>query len=92
MDKLIKCLLSKDAEAIRESEWVATGGFLDFPWTPVVDGDFFDEHPLSMLQRGDFKNTQLLAGSNREEANFFIIYQLDKIYNKNILFKQHVCF
>lgn len=55
-----------------------------------IDGDFFDESPKSLLDRGDFKNTELLVGSNREESNFFIVYQLGNIYKKNELFHKDV--
>ena len=36
-DALIDCLMTKSWEEIRDNEWVITNGFLDFPWTPVID-------------------------------------------------------
>ncbi len=88
IDKLHACIMAKNSSELRENEWVSTSGFLDFPWTPVVDLAFFVEDPLTSLRRGNFKNTQLLAGSNREESNFFIVYQLSKIYDATRLFKE----
>jgi acetylcholinesterase len=88
IDKILECFHSRNASYIRDKEWVVNGEFLDFPWTPVVDLSFLIEDPITSLRRGHFKNTQLLVGSNREEANFFIVYQLDKIYDRAAMFKQ----
>uniref|UniRef100_A0A183F132 COesterase domain-containing protein n=1 Tax=Gongylonema pulchrum TaxID=637853 RepID=A0A183F132_9BILA len=68
--------LDAPAEAIRDSEWAPVMEFVDFPWVPVIDGDFLIEQPTTSLKNGNFKVTQLLAGSNREEAIYFIVYQL----------------
>lgn len=57
LDKLYDCMMASDAATLRDHEWAVTGEFADFPWTPMVDGDFFVEHPLSTLKRGDFINT-----------------------------------
>jgi hypothetical protein len=65
--------------------------FADFPWVPgecfhmnlsttinftVIDGDFLLESVGTSLKQGNFKRTQLLAGSNMDEAIYFIVYQL----------------
>jgi len=42
--------------------------FADFPWVPVIDGEFLVENIETSLKRGNFKKTQLLAGSNFDEA------------------------
>lgn len=64
------------AEALRNSEWSPVMEFADFPWVPVVDGDFLIELPTTSLKRGNFKVAELLIGSNLEEAIYFIVYQL----------------
>lgn len=50
--------------------------FVDFPWVPVIDGDFLIEQPSTALKQGNFKKIQLLAGSNLDESIYFIVYQL----------------
>lgn len=50
--------------------------FADFPWVPVVDGDFLHENAMTSFKNGKMKKTQLLAGSNLDEAIYFIVYQL----------------
>lgn len=50
--------------------------FADFPWVPVVDGDFFTETASTSFKHGNMKKTQLLVGSNMDEAIYFIVYQL----------------
>jgi acetylcholinesterase len=42
--------------------------FADFPWVPVIDGDFLVEQPATSLRQGRFKATELLAGSNHDEV------------------------
>jgi acetylcholinesterase len=42
----------------------------------VIDGDFLLESVGTSLKQGNFKRTQLLAGSNMDEAIYFIVYQL----------------
>ncbi|KAI6244205.1 Carboxylic ester hydrolase [Aphelenchoides fujianensis] len=60
----------------RDAEWSPVMEFADFPWVPVVDGEFLVESPQTSLKHGHFKHTQLLAGSNLDEAIYFIVYQL----------------
>ena len=50
------CLRKVSAEELRQKEWI-TFEFCDFPWTPVVDGEFFTEDPKTSLERGNFKQT-----------------------------------
>uniref|UniRef100_A0A914E4M1 Carboxylic ester hydrolase n=1 Tax=Acrobeloides nanus TaxID=290746 RepID=A0A914E4M1_9BILA len=80
MDKVIRCLMDASAEKIRDSEWAPVMEFADFPWVPVVDGDFLVESATTSLKQGHFKTTQLLAGSNLDEAIYFIVYQLADVF------------
>ncbi|EYC20675.1 hypothetical protein Y032_0021g361 [Ancylostoma ceylanicum] len=79
-DKILYCFLRADADLIRENEWAPVREFADFPWVPVVDGDFLVESAQTSLRQGNFKHTQLLAGSNRDESIYFIVYQLPHIF------------
>ncbi|KAI1724149.1 carboxylesterase family domain-containing protein [Ditylenchus destructor] len=40
MDAVLDCLMNATAEKLRDSEWAPVAEFADFPWVPVVDGDF----------------------------------------------------
>ncbi|KAM3715925.1 Acetylcholinesterase [Dirofilaria immitis] len=80
LDKVLRCLMDAPAEAIRDSEWAPVMEFADFPWVPIVDGDFLIEQPTTSLKRGNFKVAELLIGSNLEEAIYFIVYQLGDIF------------
>ncbi|WKY15850.1 hypothetical protein Q1695_000938 [Nippostrongylus brasiliensis] len=79
-DKILDCFQRADADLIRENEWAPVREFADFPWVPVVDGDFLVESAHTSLRQGNFKRTQLLAGSNFDESIYFIIYQLPNIF------------
>uniref|UniRef100_A0A914SHY5 Carboxylic ester hydrolase n=1 Tax=Parascaris equorum TaxID=6256 RepID=A0A914SHY5_PAREQ len=73
---VLRCLMDAPAELIRDSEWAPVMEFVDFPWVPVIDGDFLIEQPSSSLKQGNFKTAPLLAGSNLDESIYFIVYQL----------------
>lgn len=65
------------ADQLLTVEWSPTVEFVDFPWVPVIDNDFLIELPSTSLKTGNFKkNAELLVGSNRDEAIYFIVYQL----------------
>lgn len=40
VEKVLSCLLEASADKIREAEWAPVMEFADFPWVPVIDGDF----------------------------------------------------
>ncbi|PIO75483.1 acetylcholinesterase tetramerization domain protein [Teladorsagia circumcincta] len=73
---------------IQENEWAPVREFADFPWVPVVDGDFLIESAHTSLRQGNFKHTQLLAGSNLDESMYFIVYQLTNIFPVQDFFKK----
>uniref|UniRef100_A0A914KX18 Carboxylic ester hydrolase n=1 Tax=Meloidogyne incognita TaxID=6306 RepID=A0A914KX18_MELIC len=64
MDEVLRCLHAASADKLRDSEWSPVMEFADFPWVPVIDGEFLVENIETSLKRGNFKKTQLLAGSN----------------------------
>ncbi|VDK42790.1 unnamed protein product [Anisakis simplex] len=80
LDKVLRCLLDAPAELLRDSEWAPVMEFVDFPWVPVIDGDFLIEQPSSSLKQGGFKRAPLLAGSNLDESIYFIVYQLADVF------------
>ncbi|XP_071949453.1 cholinesterase-like [Antedon mediterranea] len=74
-DEMVQCLQTKDAEEILNSMWVTTE-FLNFAFVPVVDGLFIVETPQATLQKKAFKPCEIIIGSNTNEANFFLIYEV----------------
>lgn len=45
-----------------------------FSFVPVVDGDILPDTPEAMLNSGNFKDTQILLGVNRDEGSYFLTY------------------
>ncbi|XP_018319548.1 acetylcholinesterase-like isoform X2 [Agrilus planipennis] len=75
------CLKKTDPQTLVDNEW-GTLGICEFPFVPVIDGAFLDEHPVRALQNKNFKKTNLLMGSNTEEGFYFIIYYLTELFPK----------
>nr|NVI69573.1 acetylcholine esterase [Cucujiformia] len=75
----IDCLKKKDPIELVNNEW-GTLGICEFPFVPVIDGAFLDEHPVRALVHKNFKKTNILLGSNTEEGNYFIIYYLTDLF------------
>lgn len=86
-DKAMSCLRSVPAEKLRAQEWI-TFEFCDFPWTPVVDGEFFTEDPKTSLERGNFKKSEIILGINFDEAMYFIVYGIEDIFPKEDFFSR----
>lgn len=74
INDIVSCLRNREPTDILANSWI-TMEFLDFPWTPVVDGTFLPEDPRLALERHAFKDCEMLIGSNSNEAFFFIIYE-----------------
>ncbi|TWD83395.1 para-nitrobenzyl esterase [Kribbella amoyensis] len=49
----------------------AGGGIM--PFFPVIDGDLLHEQPLAAIAAGASSGLELLAGTTREEFNFFMV-------------------
>jgi len=75
MSEVATCLRSKPASLIVHEQWVSRG-IVQFPFLPVVDGSFLSRKPDVLLRRAQFKHCPILLGSNRNEASFFLIYEL----------------
>jgi para-nitrobenzyl esterase len=43
------------------------------PWQPVIDGTLVPIRPIDRIATGAAKEIDLIAGSNREEWNFFVV-------------------
>ena len=65
---VMQCMRSVNARNISMAQWNSYWGILGFPSAPTVDGVFLPKHPLQMLKEGDFKNTEILVGTNQDEG------------------------
>jgi len=75
MSEVAACLRAQPASLIVHEQWVSRG-IVQFPFLPVVDGSFLARKPEVLLHRAEFKHCPILLGSNRNEASFFLIYEL----------------
>ncbi|XP_039295607.1 acetylcholinesterase [Nilaparvata lugens] len=74
-----ECLRRMNASDLVENEW-GTLGICEFPFVPIVDGTFLDDHPHRSLATKNFKKTNILMGSNTEEGYSFIFYHLTELF------------
>lgn len=82
ISQAIDCLREKDASVLVNSEWTESFKIVEFPFVPVVDGEFLTEDPSISIENGRFKKAEILTGSNREEGFYFLIYYLSTILPK----------
>ncbi|ESO98739.1 hypothetical protein LOTGIDRAFT_113809 [Lottia gigantea] len=75
-DVLIDCLRRVPPEDFPKYEFLVSSGIIQYPFVPVVDGNFLVETPAESLARGNFKRTPLLLGSNKNEGIWFIMYEI----------------
>jgi len=75
MSEVAACLRAQPASLIVHEQWISRG-VMQFPFLPVVDGAFLSRKPDILLRRAQFKHCPILLGSNRNEASFFLIYEL----------------
>ncbi|PIK61045.1 putative cholinesterase 1 [Apostichopus japonicus] len=66
--ELVDCLRQIDARTL---ENIASANQIRFG--PTVDGKFLDESPITMIQRGDFKDCPVIVGFNRDEGTLFML-------------------
>lgn len=83
---IVDCLRTINASVLVEKEWVTTG-VVDFPFVPVVDGEFLRCRPADCVRDKEFKNTSIIMGSNSEEGYYFIMYYLTELFKneENVL-------
>ncbi|XP_070539013.1 acetylcholinesterase-like isoform X2 [Ptychodera flava] len=75
MADVAKCMREQNALDILNGEWMDdVHGIYRFPFTPVVDGTFLTETPLSSIERHSFKPAPIMFGTNKDEGAFFLIY------------------
>jgi carboxylesterase type B len=85
----IECLKKADAKHIMEKsdEYFFSRmdhGIMQFPFIPVVDNYFLEETPLELVNKGKFKKCPIMLGVNRDEANWFYVYNFEEYRNFKI--------
>ena len=78
----IECLRTVPAwHLVSSEEWPT--GICQFPFVPIIDGVFLAGSPEQTLDtQGDFKKTNILAGSNADEGYFFLFYYLPQLVRR----------
>ncbi|XP_078058761.1 cholinesterase-like [Mustelus asterias] len=75
--ELVSCLRGKHPqEIVEKSLGILTDNLLSgCVFTPVIDGDFLTDQPEELIQMGNFKQLQILAGVNKHEGSYFLLYE-----------------
>ncbi|GAU90208.1 hypothetical protein RvY_02659-2 [Ramazzottius varieornatus] len=76
---IAKCLRKVPAAEFVDKEWV-TSGLIEFPFVPVIDGEFLPQRPDTILKNGAFKRCNIMMGSMSEEGSFFVNYHFDNLF------------
>ena len=66
--EVMRCMRQIDGKTLSMAQWKFYWGILGFPSAPTIDGVFLPKHPVDMLKEGNFKNTELLVGTNQDEG------------------------
>ncbi|XP_030053234.1 cholinesterase-like isoform X1 [Microcaecilia unicolor] len=74
--EIITCLQSKDPQEITKLQFSIPldGIVLMIHFAPTVDGDFLTDTPEKLLELGQFKSSEILAGVVRNEGTIFTVY------------------
>jgi len=81
----IDCLRKADPHKLVTKEWDGiTHGFTGAigVFVPIVDGAFLDESPGTAMRLENFKKTNILLGSNKDEGNYFVLYFFPEMFPK----------
>nr|CAD7269648.1 unnamed protein product [Timema shepardi] len=77
--KVMACMRAVDPKTVSVQQWNSYWGILGFPSAPTIDGVFLPKHPLQMILEGDYKDTEILMGSNLDEDLDKGMYLLNNI-------------
>lgn len=79
-DKVIQCLQKvAPMELINREETL--DGVVEFAFVPIVDGYFLNEDPLISLREKNFKQTNIMVGSNKDEGTYWLVYNQPHLFN-----------
>nr|XP_033772524.1 cholinesterase-like [Geotrypetes seraphini] len=74
--EIITCLQSKDPQEITKHQFsipVDDLALLTY-FTPIIDRDFLTDTPEKMMELGQFKSSEIMAGVVKNEGSLFTVY------------------
>ena len=79
--EVLKCLKKADPQELSNEMWnIDDKSDILTPVSPTIDGYFLEHHPREYLRRGDWKKTNVLLGTTKDEGEFFLPYRLPKLF------------
>ncbi|KAG1667819.1 Acetylcholinesterase [Nymphon striatum] len=82
-DEIVECLRKLPSNQLNLLELGLYKIPIKYAFTPTVDGHFLPDHPMSMVDKGDFKKTDILMGTNANEGTFFLVYDFASYFSKD---------
>lgn len=73
-EDVLKCMQDMSMENIINNQEKVNPVFLQFSFVPAIDGKFMKKTPEEILKEGCFEKIPILAGSNKDEATFFMAF------------------
>lgn len=80
LDATLLCMQNVPASKLVNSE-NEDYGVVGFPFVAIIDGAFLDEDPVVSLHTNNFKQTEILVGSNKDEGTYFLVYHMPRLFN-----------
>ncbi len=82
-NELVACLQQIDPLKIITEMWTHQNDHnLITPILATIDGYFLTEDPVVSVKNGNFKQTNILLGGNKDEGSYFLIYALPYLYRR----------
>ncbi|XP_074661376.1 cholinesterase-like [Tubulanus polymorphus] len=78
----VACMKTIPSDRLANVQWevVASPFFFDLPVSPVVDGYFIEKTPEESMKAKEFKKCPVLAGTNKDEGIYFMMYGMQHIF------------
>jgi len=66
------CMSKKSLADLAAADDFQFNPYAALPWSPVIDGFHFQEHPAALFKQGKVNDVPFMLGSNTDDANFFV--------------------
>ena len=84
-NEIISCMHKVDPQDMVIKMWSLQNDYnLITPILATVDDYFLTEHPRKSMRTGNYKNTSILLGANKDEGSFFLVYAVMYLYRRGI--------
>ena len=81
LNKTIECLQQRNATELINREWYLVYlGIAESPFMPIVDGTFLVETPQQSMDSKNYKKTNIMMGTNRDEGHLFLMYYFLELF------------